>query len=137
MYVDGQGVPQNPAEGANWCRKAAERGYLAAQRDLGWMYASGEGIPQDHAEAAKWFRTAAEQGDPKAQKNLGGRRGGIPRRGKETARAVPLAVPADRFARTSLRLLPILLRGYRPHDFAVRLWDGTIWGPGEGQPARF
>jgi len=51
--------------------------------------------------------------------------------------AVPLAVPADRFARTSLRLLPILLGGYRPRDFAVRLWDGTIWGPGEGQPARF
>jgi len=51
--------------------------------------------------------------------------------------AVPLAVPADRFARTSLRLLPILLRGYRPRDFAVHLWDGTIWGPGEGQPARF
>jgi cyclopropane-fatty-acyl-phospholipid synthase len=51
--------------------------------------------------------------------------------------AVPLAVPADRFARTTLRLLPILLSGYRPRDFAVRLWDGTIWGPEEGQPARF
>jgi cyclopropane-fatty-acyl-phospholipid synthase len=51
--------------------------------------------------------------------------------------AVPLAVPSDRFARTTLRLLPILLGSYRPLDFAVRLWDGTIWGPGEGQPARF
>jgi cyclopropane-fatty-acyl-phospholipid synthase len=51
--------------------------------------------------------------------------------------AVLLAVPADRFARTTLSLLPILLGGYRPRDFAVRLWDGTIWGPEEGQPARF
>ena len=51
--------------------------------------------------------------------------------------AVPLAVPADRFARTSLRILQILLGGYRPRDFAVRLWDGTTWGSGQGQPARF
>src|SRR3990170_2808190 len=51
--------------------------------------------------------------------------------------AVPLAVSADRFARTPLRLLSILLGGYRPRDFAVRLWNGTDWGPGEGQPARF
>jgi hypothetical protein len=51
--------------------------------------------------------------------------------------ADPLAYPADRFVQTGLRILRLLLDGYRPRDFAVRLWDGTIWGPEEGQTALF
>ncbi|MDQ3942455.1 MAG: cyclopropane-fatty-acyl-phospholipid synthase family protein, partial [Actinomycetota bacterium] len=30
-----------------------------------------------------------------------------------------------------------LLGDYRPRDFAVRLWDGTVWEAESGQPARF
>jgi cyclopropane-fatty-acyl-phospholipid synthase len=29
--------------------------------------------------------------------------------------------------RTSLRFLEVLIAGFRPQDFAVRLWDGTVW----------
>ncbi len=51
--------------------------------------------------------------------------------------ADPLAYPADRFVQTGLGILQLLLEGYRPRNFAVRLWDGTIWGPEEGQTALF
>jgi hypothetical protein len=46
--------------------------------------------------------------------------------------------PAARQAvRLAMSLLRDLLGGYRPRDFAVRLWDGTSWEPEAGQPARF
>ena len=43
-------------------RKAAERGDVEAQYDLGFMYASGEGVSEDSRQAVKWFHKAAKQG---------------------------------------------------------------------------
>jgi cyclopropane-fatty-acyl-phospholipid synthase len=40
-------------------------------------------------------------------------------------------------ARTTIALLDDLLGDYRPRNFAVRLWDGTVWGPGADEEARF
>lgn len=40
-------------------------------------------------------------------------------------------------ARSSLSFLQHLLDGYRPRDFAVRLWDGSRWDADAGTPARF
>jgi cyclopropane-fatty-acyl-phospholipid synthase len=37
----------------------------------------------------------------------------------------------------SFDFLGEVLSGYGPRDFAVRAWDGTIWEPDAGQPARF
>jgi cyclopropane-fatty-acyl-phospholipid synthase len=37
----------------------------------------------------------------------------------------------------TLKLLAELFSDYHPRDFAVRLWDGTTWGPEPGQEARF
>jgi TPR repeat protein len=54
-----------------WYRKAAVRGYSAAQNNLGVMYANGYGVTKDYKEAVKWFRKAAEQGNPGAQNYLG------------------------------------------------------------------
>ena len=51
--------------------KAAERGVVQAQSNLGYAYANGTGTPKDEVEAAKWWRMAAEQGYPTAQCNLG------------------------------------------------------------------
>src|SRR5262245_26980394 len=39
--------------------------------------------------------------------------------------------------RASLTFLQQLFTGYRPHDFVVRFWDGTVWNPEPGQPTRF
>lgn len=43
----------------------------------------------------------------------------------------------DRFAQTALSILQILLADCHPRNFAVRLWDGTTWGPEEGHEAVF
>jgi cyclopropane-fatty-acyl-phospholipid synthase len=43
----------------------------------------------------------------------------------------------DRAVRRSLSFLDNLLGELHPRDFAVRLWDGTVWGAEPGQPARF
>ena len=46
-YRLGYGVPEDYAEAAKWCRKAAEQGYARAQWMLGGIYVDGEGIPED------------------------------------------------------------------------------------------
>ncbi len=43
----------------------------------------------------------------------------------------------DLAVQISLSLLQDLLASYHPRNFAVRLWDGTIWEPESGQPAHF
>ena len=49
----------------------AEKGYAAAQYNLGQMYRRGEGVPENDALAVKWYRKAANQGHARAQYNLG------------------------------------------------------------------
>lgn len=46
-------------------------------------------------------------------------------------------VRQDPAAQKSLHFLQLLLRDYHPRNFAVRLWDGTIWNADPGQPALF
>ena len=50
-----------------WYQKAAEKGHVGAQRDLGCYYLSGE----DYKLAVIWLRKAAEQGNAYAQLNMG------------------------------------------------------------------
>jgi TPR repeat protein len=64
-------VPQDYKEAAKWFRKAAERGNVRAQSNLGALYAVGQGVPEDDREALKWWRKAAEQGNARAQHNVG------------------------------------------------------------------
>ena len=51
-------------------RKAAERGDLRAQNNLGYLYEHGLGVAQSYAEALSWYSRAAEAGLPEAQHNL-------------------------------------------------------------------
>ena len=71
MYDNGDGVPENDAEAANWYHQAAGQGHVNAQFNLGVMYANGEGVAENAVEAASWYRKAADQGDYRAQYNLG------------------------------------------------------------------
>jgi TPR repeat protein len=71
LYDNGQGVPQDYVQAAQWYRKAAEQGFAAAQYNLAQMYIKGLGVPQDYLEAAQWDRKAAEQGEADAQYVLG------------------------------------------------------------------
>ncbi len=63
LYVDGKGVPQSPAEAANWFRRAAEQDSTSAQHNLGAMYASGQGVKRDLIQAYKWLNICAAKGD--------------------------------------------------------------------------
>ena len=72
MYVGGDGVPKDVAEGAKWLRKAADQEDAKAQYLLGLVLFEGlGGTPQDAAEGAKWTRLAAEKGSDEAQHMLG------------------------------------------------------------------
>src|ERR671930_510758 len=70
-YQNGDGVPRDPARAAEWYRKAADAGHLAAQIALAAMYYNGEGVPQDAGKAVEWYTKAAQQGDTVAQVALG------------------------------------------------------------------
>src|ERR1041385_7549987 len=43
----------------------------------------------------------------------------------------------DKLPARVMALLEALLGDYHPRDFAVRLWDGSCWGPDPGQFCRF
>src|SRR5438876_3645521 len=43
----------------------------------------------------------------------------------------------DPAVHTTMSLLYDLFGSYHPRNFAVRLWDGTVWKAQEGQPTRF
>jgi uncharacterized protein len=63
LYLDGKGVPENPAEAATWFRRAAEQDYEKAQHNLGAMYGSGQGVKRDYIQAYKWLNICAAKGD--------------------------------------------------------------------------
>src|ERR1700675_4792624 len=44
LYLDGRGVPQNPAEAVKWFKRSAEQDYTEAQHNLGAMYGAGQGV---------------------------------------------------------------------------------------------
>ena len=72
MYSNGEGVPQNDKEAANWYRKAANQGLAIAQVNLGVMYDNGEGIPENDVKAYSWWLLAKAQGQKTATSNLDG-----------------------------------------------------------------
>lgn len=51
--------------------------------------------------------------------------------------AVRPRTEASAAAQASLSFLRDLLAGFSPRDFAVRLWDGTVWEPEGGAEPRF
>ena len=71
MYVSGEGVPENPSEGAKWLKAAADQGNSDAQ----WMYAiclkDGAGVNKNEPLALQYFTKSAEQGNAEGQFNLG------------------------------------------------------------------
>src|SRR3989442_13689308 len=44
MYQNGDGVPKDSAQAAQWYRKAAEQGMEGAQNNLGLRYRMGNGV---------------------------------------------------------------------------------------------
>src|SRR5262249_33269160 len=51
--------------------------------------------------------------------------------------SISTVTTTDPAVQSSFAFLRDLLSDYGPRDFAVRAWDGTVWEPDAGQPARF
>jgi TPR repeat protein len=67
LYATGDWTgPHDPVRGAEWYRRAADRGHADAQYNLGFMYLLGEGVPSNHKEGLQWLLGAADQGDEAA-----------------------------------------------------------------------
>lgn len=69
--TNGDVQTENNSETLTQITKAAERGDVKAQFELGSFYEHGNGITQDYTQALKWYRKSAEQGYKYAQYNLG------------------------------------------------------------------
>lgn len=96
MYQRGEaGAPRDPIEAAKWMSRSAEKGYAAAQAQLGFYYANGVGVTRDEEEAARWFKMAVKQGNAQAQASLANfysrGAGGLSRDLNEAARLYKLA----------------------------------------------
>jgi TPR repeat protein len=63
LYLDGHGVPQDPAEAVKWFTKSAEQDYTEAQHNLGAMYGAGQGVKRDYIQAYKWLNICAAKGN--------------------------------------------------------------------------
>ena len=71
MYLKGQGVAKDIAEGARWFRRAADQGHPLGLTRLAELYLRGRGVERDLAIAAALFRKAAEGGFAEAQLAIG------------------------------------------------------------------
>ena len=68
MYLDGLGVPKDPAQAAAWLEKAASGGNARARAQIGALYATGTGVPQDEMKASYWLLKAANQNVRQSQR---------------------------------------------------------------------
>ena len=68
FYYNGtNGVSTNRSEALRLFRKSADKGYLSAQRQLGFIYLE----EKEYSNAMKYGKMAAEQGDADSQNNVG------------------------------------------------------------------
>jgi TPR repeat protein len=76
LYLDGHGVPQDPAEAVKWFTKSAEQDYTEAQHNLGAMYGAGQGVKRDYVQAYKWLNICAAKGNAgcESQRDLIGKK---------------------------------------------------------------
>ena len=68
-YLQGVGLERNDVMALHWIR-AAENGFMVAQRMLGKCYERGTGTAVDVERARFWYEKAADQGDEYAAGRL-------------------------------------------------------------------
>ena len=70
LYVTGNGVEKNVAEGKGLLLQASEKGEAGASESLALMYESGEGVEKSEIKAVDYFQKAAEKGSVKSMLRL-------------------------------------------------------------------
>ena len=70
-YAEGRGgVDADLQAAAKWFEKAAERGVVDSQFNLGVLFESGQGLPKNVNDAFVWYSIAAAQGDQFAKTRI-------------------------------------------------------------------
>ena len=64
MYLDGNGVPRDPALSVRWLYSAAKKGHVASQALLGDMLISGVDVHPRPVEGLKWLLIAKDHAGP-------------------------------------------------------------------------
>ena len=62
--MNGEGIERDDAEAASWFTRAANQGFVRAQRILGQMYLTGTGVPKDLVKGYAWVVLAGRRGAP-------------------------------------------------------------------------
>ena len=62
---------KNYTEALSSWKKAAEKGNMAAMRDIGNLYYDGNGVEKNETEAVNWYKKAADKGNDSAMNLLG------------------------------------------------------------------
>jgi TPR repeat protein len=62
QYREGRRRSQDILKAVEWFEKAAAKGAVKAEYDLGILYYYGIGVSEDRDQAGTWFRTAADAG---------------------------------------------------------------------------
>jgi TPR repeat protein len=70
LYVNGAGVPADPAAAASLFRQGAEKGDASSMFYYAQCLEAGVGLEADPAEARKWYEQAAAKGDTRAVAKL-------------------------------------------------------------------
>lgn len=71
-YAEGRGgIDIDIPTAAKWFEKAADRGVVDSQFNLGVLFESGQGLPQDMEAALVWYSIAGAQGDQMAAGRVG------------------------------------------------------------------
>jgi len=70
-HAEGRGgLTANLKTAAKWFEKAAERGVVDSQFNLGVLFESGKGLPRNREDAYVWYAIASGQGDQTARKRV-------------------------------------------------------------------
>ena len=71
FYANGTGgVEQDLGLAAQWFEKAAERGVVDSQYNIGYLYEFGFGVTKNPVEAYVWYNIASAQGDTEAGRRI-------------------------------------------------------------------
>lgn len=71
FYANGAGgVEQDLNLAAKWFEKAAERGVVDSQYNIGYLYEFGFGVTKNPVEAYVWYNIASSQGDTEAGRRI-------------------------------------------------------------------
>jgi TPR repeat protein len=132
MYLEGQGVPRDYAEGTRLARIGALAGNDVAMNTLGASYTSGTGLPQNYVLGAYWYRKSAELGNPMGMIGLGL----LYANGQINADATAARIPRHEAPDTDSQAVYWYQRASQAGDLRARAFLGIMYGNGRGGLAK-